>query len=118
MIEELSVVLRKQTPNPPNEWLYETTVIDGGLEKRNFVPFAYLGKNAEPWLQCTNNYKEGYDLLWSLRQEEHTAEDRQSIEAQYAAWQTSNPALAEEIDHAVPIKPEQEQAPEQEGGEG
>ena len=57
MIEELSVVLRKQTPNPPNEWLYETTVIDGGLVKRNFVPFAYLGKNAEPWPECTDEEK-------------------------------------------------------------
>ena len=61
------------------------------------------------WHECEPNYKEGYDLLWQLRQEEHTAEDRQALEAQYAAWQSSNPALAGEIDHAVPEKQETEQ---------
>lgn len=34
------------------------------------------------------------------------------------AWQSSNPALADDIDHAVPTNPEQEQDHEQEGGEG
>ena len=47
-------------------------------------------------------------MLWQLRQEEHTAEDRQSLEAQYAAWQSSNPTLAEEIAHAVLVKQEQD----------
>lgn len=104
MIQETTVKLRKQTPTAPNEWLYEE--VD---DKRNFVKSVYLGANAEPWHECTNNYKEGYDLLWSLRQEEHTAEERQALEAQYAAWQASNPALADEIDASVPEKPEQEQ---------
>lgn len=115
MIQETTVKLRKQTPTSPNEWLYEE--VD---DKRNFVKSVYLGSNAEPWHECTNNYKEGYDMLWSLRQEEHTAEDRQALEAQYAAWQSSNPVLADEIDHAVPaaLDPEQTTHAEQEGGEG
>ena len=116
MIEEITLTKRVQTPTSPNEWCYQNQ----GENFRYFTKRVLLGKDAEPWHECTNNYKEGYDMLWQLRQEEHTAEDRQSLEAQYAAWQSSNPALAEEIDHAVPtgLEPEQTPEQEQEGGEG
>ncbi len=112
MITEFTT--RVQTPDEGFDWLYK----DQAPEPRMFRHEAGLPPHAEPWLQCTEEYKEGYDLLWSLRQEPHTAEERQALEAQYAAWQASswcaaNPALVEEIDHAVPEKPEQEQ----EGGE-
>ena len=103
-------------PEAPNEWLWRDHAED---VKREFYPSVSIRFEDMPeWHECEPNYKEGYDLLWSLRQEEHTAEERQSLEAQYAAWQSSNPALADEIDHSVPTKPEQEQTTEQEGGEG
>ena len=105
MIQEETVTLRRQTPEAPNEWLYETVIVDGE-EKREFKPYVYLGKNAEPWPECEDRYKEGYELLWSLRQEEHTEEERAALEAQYAAWCAANPDLVEEIDNAVHVKPE------------
>jgi len=66
MIEELSVVLRKQTPTPPNEWLYQDYT-EEDVVKRDFKPFVYLGKNAEPWAECTNEEK----VQW---EEEHKPE--------------------------------------------
>ena len=42
MIQEETVTLRKQTPEAPNEWLYEV-VEEKGEEKREFKPFVYLG---------------------------------------------------------------------------
>ena len=99
-------------PDAPNTLLWRNHDLQ---TKRQFFPSVSIRYEDMPeWHECEPNYKEGYDLLWSLRQEEHTAEDRQSLEAQYAAWQSSNPTLADEIAHAVPEKPEQEQAPEQE----
>ena len=106
-------------PDAPNEWLWRNHDMN---VKREFFPSVSIRYEDMPeWHECEPNYKGGYDLLWSLRQEERTDEDRQSLESQYAAWQSSNPALAEEIDHAVPekpagLEPEQasEQAPEQE----
>lgn len=76
MIEELSVVLRKQTPNPPNEWLYET-IIEDGQEKRNFVPFAYLGKNAEPWPECTDMARIDYEAWWERQHPQPEPEPEQ-----------------------------------------
>lgn len=105
MIEEITLTKRVQTPTPPNEWCYQ----DQGENFRYFTKRVLLGKDAEPWNECTNNYKEGYDLLWQLRQEEHTSEDCQALEAQYAAWQASNTAIADEIERSVPIKHETEQ---------
>ena len=109
-------------PDSPNTLLWRNHDLN---VKREFFPSVSIRFEDMPeWHECEPNYKEGYDLLWSLRQEPHTAEDRQSLEAQYTAWQSSNPTLAEEIDHAVPLKPETEQEPEQatpadeEGGEG
>ena len=94
-------------PEATNEWLWRDHAED---VKREFYPSVSIPAQDEPlWHECEPNYKEGYDLLWSLRQEEHTAEECQSIEAKYSEWQSSNPSLAEEIAHAVPTKPEQEQ---------
>lgn len=105
MIQEITFTKRMQTPTPPNEWCYK----DQGENFRYFTKRVILGKDAEPWHECTNNYKEGYDLLLQLRQEHYTAEDRQALEAKYAAWKTHNKALVDEIENAVPEKPEQEQ---------
>ena len=58
MIEE--IILRKQTPTAPNEWLYEDNQ-DG----RFFCKEVYLGKHAEPWAECTEAEK----LAW---EEAHT----------------------------------------------
>ena len=76
MIQETTVTLRKQTPTAPNEWLYQSTfesrekevtneegvmeTISEEVEVRNFVKSVYLGNNAEPWAECTNEEK----LAW------------------------------------------------------
>ena len=73
MIQETKVLLRKQTPTAPNEWLYEQTLEtrsrevtheDGTTETlteeikvRNFVNSVYLGATADPWYECTNEEK-------------------------------------------------------------
>ena len=94
-------------PEAPNEWLWRDHAED---VKREFYPSVSIPAQDEPlWHECEDRFEEGYDLLWSLRQEEHTDEERQALEAQYASWQTANPDLVEEIDHAVPTKPEPEQ---------
>ena len=111
MITEFTT--RVQTPDEGFDWLYK----DQAGEPRMFRHEVGLPPQAEPWLQCTNSYKEGYDLLWSLRQEPHTDEERQALEAQYAAWCSANPALVDEIDRSVPVKPEPTPEPKQEGGE-
>ena len=54
MIEE--IILRKQTPTAPNEWLYEDNQ-DG----RFFCKEVYLGKHAEPWHECTDADKAVYE---------------------------------------------------------
>lgn len=75
MITETQVVLRKQTPTAPNEWLYqmetrtkEVTNDDGTIETlteevevRQFVRSAYLGNNADPWSECTTEEKEAWE---------------------------------------------------------
>ena len=52
MIQEINVKLRKQTPTPPNEWLYEEVG-----DERHFAKEVCLGKNAEPWPECTDEEK-------------------------------------------------------------
>ena len=112
-------------PETPNEWLWKDHPED---VKRQFVPSVGTTPDCEPyWHECEPRYKEGYELLWSIRQEEHSPAEREALEAQYAAWQEANPDLVEEIEEAVPIKPEPDLAaeidnavpvkPEPEGGE-
>lgn len=73
MIQETQVLLRKQTPTQPNEWLYKSTyetrekevVNDNGetetiteeVEVRTFHPSAYLGKDDTPYAECTEAEK-------------------------------------------------------------
>ena len=89
MIQETTVTLRKQTPTAPNEWLYQSTfesrdkevtseegiveTITEEVEVRNFVKSVYLGNNAEPWSECTNEEK----LAW---EEAHKPEEPQPLE--------------------------------------
>lgn len=86
MITETQVVLRKQTPTAPNEWLYqssmetrtkEVTNDDGTIETlteevevRQFVRSAYLGNNAEPWSECTQTQKEAWEEEMRKKEEE------------------------------------------------
>lgn len=63
MITETNVLLRKQIPNEPNQWLYETVLVDGE-EKRNFRPFVYLGKEAEQWAECTEQERLDWQSAW------------------------------------------------------
>lgn len=98
-------------PDAPNTLLWRNHDLN---VKREFLPSVSIRFEDMPqWHECEDPYKEGYDLLWSLRQEDHTEEERSALEAQYAAWQTANPDLAADIDRSVPLKP----APEQKGGE-
>lgn len=77
------------------------------MVKREFYPSVSVRIEDEPlWHECEERYRVGYDLLWEIRQVEHTEEELTELQAQYDAWQASNPDLAEEIDAAVPIKPE------------
>ena len=84
MIQETTVTLRKQTPTAPNEWLYQSTfesrnkeitneegvveTITKEVEVRNFVKSVYLGNNAEPWHECTDEEKTAWE-------EEHKVEE-------------------------------------------
>ena len=90
MITETQVVLRKQTPTAPNEWLYqmetrtkEVTNDDGTIETlteevevRQFVRSAYLGNNAEPWSECTDAEK----TAWEAEQAEREVEPIEQVE--------------------------------------
>lgn len=79
MIQETQVLLRKQTPTAPNEWLYQSTfesrdkeitnkegvveTITEDVEVRNFVKSVYLGKNDIPWSECTSEDKLAWEEL-------------------------------------------------------
>lgn len=53
MIQEITLTKRVQTPTPPNEWLYQ----DQDENYRYFTKRVLLGKNAEPWPECTDAEK-------------------------------------------------------------
>lgn len=77
MIQETQVLLRKQTPTAPNEWLYQSTfetrsrdithedgtteTITEEVEVRQFVKSVYLGANADPWNECTDAEKTAWE---------------------------------------------------------
>ena len=46
-----------QRPTKPENWLYE----DRGENGRYFTTIVYLGKDAEPWAECTNEEKEEWE---------------------------------------------------------
>lgn len=48
---------RTQYPTPPNEWLYQDQP-DGS---RIFTDYVILGKEAQPWAECTNEEKEQWE---------------------------------------------------------
>lgn len=90
MIQETQVLLRKQTPTAPNEWLYQSTfetrsrdithedgtteTLTEEVEVRNFVKSVYLGSNAEPWAECTDEEKTAWESR-TLDTEEGDAAD-------------------------------------------
>lgn len=61
---------RVQYPTPLNEWLYQDQE-DGS---RIFTDYVILGKEAEPWQECTNEEK----LAW---EEAHPQPDEELAEA-------------------------------------
>ena len=87
MIQE--ILIRKQTPTAPNEWLYQSTfesrdkevtneegvveTITEEVEVRNFVKSVYLGNNAEPWSECTEAEKTAWE-------EAHNQEEPEEVE--------------------------------------
>ena len=95
MITETQVVLRKQTPTAPNEWLYqssmetrtkEVTNDDGTIETlteevevRQFVRSAYLGNNADPWQECTQEEKEAWEAEQAEREEQDAEAESASV---------------------------------------
>ena len=60
MITEETVTLRHQTPTPPNEWLFQSEMIEE-QEVRTFSREVYLGKDSEPWHECTNAAKQQWE---------------------------------------------------------
>jgi hypothetical protein len=59
--------IRKQEPSNPDNWLH-----DGALDwQRLFRKLVYLGKEAEPWLECT----EAEMLQWKSEHKEDYPED-------------------------------------------
>lgn len=56
MITEETITLRRQTPTPPNDWLYEDK--EG---KRDFFKDIYLGKYQDPFPECTDEEKEKWE---------------------------------------------------------
>lgn len=49
--------LRPQTPSQPDNWLH-----DGAQDyTRIFSKLVYLGKDAEPWAECTTEEKEQWE---------------------------------------------------------
>ena len=48
---------RVQTPTPPNEWCYQ----DQGENFRYFTKRVLLGKNEQPWAECTDADKAAYE---------------------------------------------------------
>lgn len=51
------MALRIQTPSVEENWLYQ----DRGENDRYFTKKVILGKNAEPWAECTNEEKEQWE---------------------------------------------------------
>jgi hypothetical protein len=49
--------LRLQEPSSPSNWLYEETSIN----ERNFAKSVYLGANADPWVECTNEEQTAWE---------------------------------------------------------
>lgn len=48
---------KPQTPSNPDNWLH-----DGAQDwQRIFSKLVYLGKDAEPWAECTNAKKEEWE---------------------------------------------------------
>ena len=86
MITETQVLLRKQTPTAPNEWLYkstyetrekevvnesgETETITEEVEVRQFSKSVYLGKDDTPYIECTNAEKLAWEEEKRKEQEE------------------------------------------------
>lgn len=64
MIQEITLTKRVQTPTPPNEWCYQ----DQGEDFRYFTKRVLLGKNEQPWAECTDEEK----VQW---EEAHTPEE-------------------------------------------
>ena len=95
MIQETTVTLRKQTPTAPCEWLYQSTFesrekqvtnekgvvenITEEVEVRNFVKSVYLGKNEQPWAECTDSQKEEYELLKAQEEQESKELDAEEV---------------------------------------
>lgn len=49
--------LRPQTPSQPDNWLHDSKPD----YTRYFTKLVYLGKDAEPWAECTNEEKEKWE---------------------------------------------------------
>ena len=76
-IKETQVTLRLQTPSDGKDWLYQSTyeqrekeithedgtveTIMEEVESRNFVKSVYLGNNADPWEECTDEEKTAWE---------------------------------------------------------
>lgn len=70
MIQEITLTRRIQTPTPPNEWLYHESA-DGF---RTFHERVLLGKDAEPWPECTDIERLAWQTQWDESHKEPAPE--------------------------------------------
>ena len=75
MIQEITLTKRVQTPTPPNEWCYQ----DQGENFRYFTKRVLLGKNEQPWAECTDSQKEEYELLKEQEEQESKELDAEEV---------------------------------------
>ena len=61
---------RVQTPTPPNEWCYQ----DQGENFRYFTKRVLLGKNEQPWAECTDADKAAYEAAMAEQHPEESPE--------------------------------------------
>ena len=70
MIQEITLTKRVQTPTPPNEWCYQ----DQGENFRYFTKRVLLGKNEQPWAECTDADKAAYEAAMAESKAESDVE--------------------------------------------
>ena len=84
------------------KWLYHEKPLE---EQISFCKRA-LTSEPEKYHEVLDAWKVGYELLWNIRQVEHTEEELIELEEQYNAWKIANPNLVEDVEAHVPVKPE------------
>lgn len=88
MIQEITLTKRVQTPTPPNELCYQ----DQGEDFRYFTKRVLLGKNEQPWAECTEAARLAYEAEWAAT---HPEADTTDQPTEVAADAATTPAAEE-----------------------